>query len=121
MSIAEDEYMSVLNKFHRRGVLAIDVGKSGSYRVLPTLAGHISRAADIIAHEVIYLRRLDLEADTIEDGSFGIGKCIIEDEIAIYIIDAREPEIGVRFEGQIGTFAISLRRSIASPLFPSTA
>ena len=100
MSIAEDEDVSVLNKFHRRSVLAIEVGKSGSYRVLPILAGHISRTADIIALDMARLRCLDLEAYTIEDRSLDILERLVEYEVTVYIIDTREPQIGARFKRQ---------------------
>lgn len=100
MSIADDEYMSIPNKFHSRGVFAIEVCKSGSYRIL-FLTRHISRTADIIALEMARLRRLDFKAYTIENRSLYIQKLIIEHEVTVYIIDAGEPEIGARIKRKV--------------------
>ena len=134
MSVPEDEDLSITYKFHSCSIVLPERCKAGSNRILIVLTGHISRTADIIAHHMAGLRCLDLEAYTIEDGSLYIQKLIVEDEFTVYIIDACEPEIGVRFKRQfaiiegdghidnlVAQVTISSRRSILSPLLPSSA
>ena len=98
MSIAQDEHMSVTDDLS--GFVLILVSSRVRFVGRNRIVRRPSRPTDIVTRLVAILRRLYFKAYTVNNRSLLISKSVVEYQLTVDIVHAREPEIGFRFERQ---------------------